>query len=76
LLANVVSIATEQSDKRSWRTLPDRIQMARLAAPPGNYTVTVEYYDRSGGLIERKTFPAMTLQAGEKRFLGYRMLGR
>jgi uncharacterized protein len=76
LLANVVSIVTEQADKRSWRTLPDRIEMARLAAPPGDYAVTVEYYDRSGGLIERKTFPAMTIKAGEKRLLGYRMLGR
>lgn len=73
---NIYSLATEQSDKRSWRTLPDRIQMARLAAPPGTYTVEVEYYDRAGGLIERKTFPEMTLKAGEKRFLGYRILAR
>jgi uncharacterized protein len=76
LLANVVAVATERSDNRSWRTLPDRILMARLAAPPGNYTVAVDYYDRAGKSIERKTFPAMTLKAGEKRFLGYRVLGR
>lgn len=76
LLANVAAVATEQSDKRSWRTLPDEIQMARLAAPPGIYTVAVEYYDAAGGLIERKTFPPVTLKAGEKRFLGYRILGR
>jgi hypothetical protein len=73
---NIYSLVSEQSDKRSWRTLPDRIQMARLAAPPGTYTVAVEYYDLSGGLIERKTFPPMTLKAGEKRFLGYRILAR
>jgi hypothetical protein len=71
---NVYSIVSEQSDKRSWRTLPDRIQMARLAAPPGSYTVAVDYYDRGGGLIERKTFPPIMLKAGEKRFLGYRIL--
>jgi uncharacterized protein len=76
LLANVAAVVTEQSDKRSWRTLPDEIQMARLAAPPGIYTVAVEYYDAAGGLIERKTFPAVTLKAGEKRFIGYRVLGR
>jgi hypothetical protein len=71
---NVYSLVSEQADKRSWRTLPGRIQMARLAAPPGSYTVSVDYYDRGGGLIERKTFPPITLTAGEKRFLGYRIL--
>ncbi|MBI3811573.1 MAG: hypothetical protein HY283_05140 [Nitrospirae bacterium] len=75
LLANVAAVATEQTDKRSWRTLPGQIQLARLAVPPGTYTVAVEYYDTTDGLIERKTFPAMTLKAGEKRFLGYRVLG-
>jgi hypothetical protein len=49
--------------------------MARLVVPPGMYTVAVEYYDHTNGLIERKTFPAMTLKAGEKRFLGYRVIG-
>jgi hypothetical protein len=73
---NIYSLASEHADKRSWRTLPDRIQIARLTAPPGKYSVAVEYYDRAGGLIERKTFPEMTLKAGEKRFLGYRILGR
>jgi hypothetical protein len=27
-------------------------------------------------LIERKAFPGTTLKAGEKRFVGYRILGR
>jgi len=73
---NIYSVVSEQSDKRSWRTLPGEIQMARLAVPPGTYTLAIEYYDSAGGLIERKTFPAMTLKAGEKRFVGYRILGR
>ena len=73
---NIYSLVSEHADKRSWRTLPGEIQMARLAVPPGKYSVAVEYYDRNGGLIERKTFPEITLKAGEKRFLGYRILGR
>ncbi|MBI3995916.1 MAG: hypothetical protein HY349_08075 [Nitrospirae bacterium] len=75
LASNIYAVATEQSDKRSWRTLPGQIQLARMVVPPGAYTVAVEYYDQTSGLIERKTFPAMTLKAGEKRFLGYRVLG-
>jgi hypothetical protein len=74
--SNIYSVFSEQADKRSWRTLPDRIQMARLVAPPGSYTVAVDYFDHAGALIERKTFPPMTLKAGEKRFLGYRILAR
>ena len=73
---NIYSLASEQSDKRSWRTLPGEIRMARMAVPPGTYTVAVEYYDAAGGVIERKTYPPVTLKAGEKRFLGYRILGR
>ena len=75
LATNVYNVATEQSDKRSWRTLPGQIQLARLVVPPGMYTIAVEYYDHTNGLIERKTFPSVTLKAGEKRFLGYRVLG-
>jgi hypothetical protein len=75
LVTNVYNVASEQSDKRSWRTLPGQIQMARMVVPPGTYTIAVEYYDHTNGLIERKTFPVVTLKAGEKRFLGYRVIG-
>jgi hypothetical protein len=71
---NVYSIASEQSDKRSWRTLPGQVRMARLAVPPGAYTVTVEYYSTTQSRIGRKEYPVV-LKAGEKRFLSQRMVG-
>lgn len=70
---NLYSVLSEQSDKRSWRTLPDEIRMARLVALPGIYTVAVEYYDHTGGLISRETFGPFELKAGEKKFLDYRI---
>ncbi|HEY4485577.1 MAG TPA: hypothetical protein VI702_04530, partial [Nitrospiria bacterium] len=73
---NVYSIVSEQSDKRSWRTLPDSIRMARIAAPPGTYTIAVEYYDESNGLILRKEIQSVVLKAGEKKFLTNRVIGR
>ncbi len=73
---NIYSLASEQSDKRSWRTLPGEIRMARLTAPPGTYTLAVEYYDSTGGFMARKSFPPMVLKAGEKKFLNHRILGR
>lgn len=73
---DLYSVASEQADKRSWRTLPGEIRMARLVALPGTYTVAAEYYDQAGGWVARKTFPPMTLKAGEKKFLGDRILRR
>jgi hypothetical protein len=71
---NVYSILSEQSDKRSWRTLPGQIRMVRLAAPPGSYTAAVEYYTRDQRFIARKTYE-VNLGAGEKKFLSHRILG-
>jgi hypothetical protein len=74
ILANVYSVASEQADKRSWRTLPGMIRMARLAVKPGKYTVSAEYYSFDQRVIGRKTFE-VTLKAGEKRFISNRMVG-
>ncbi|HIE65922.1 MAG: hypothetical protein ABGX83_04765 [Nitrospira sp.] len=71
---NIYSIVSEQSDKRSWRTLPGKIRMARLFVPPGPYTVSVDYYANAGGLIASKNYQVI-LKAGEKRFLSHRVLG-
>lgn len=71
---NVYSIVSEQSDKRSWRTLPGQIRMVRLPVSPGSYTVAVEYYTFDQRLITRKT-DEVAIQAGEKKFLSYRFLG-
>lgn len=73
-LTNVYSVATEQADKRSWRTLPGQFRMARLSAPEGSYTVAVEYYTFGQRMILRKTYE-VHLRSGEKKFLGHRILG-
>ncbi|MBS1189103.1 MAG: hypothetical protein H6R10_895 [Rhodocyclaceae bacterium] len=35
----VASVVTEQADERAWRTLPERISVARLTLPYGKHTV-------------------------------------
>ncbi len=72
---NLYSIVSEQSDKRSWRTLPGKIRMARLFVPPGSYTVSVSYYANEGELIASKEYQ-VAVNTGEKRFLSHRVLGR
>lgn len=71
---DIYSMASEKSDKRSWQTLPAQIRMTRLAAPPGLYTMVVEYYATNHRLITRKTFP-VSIKAGEKRFMSHRHVG-
>lgn len=67
-LAHALAIGTEESDKRSWRTMPDEIQIARLWVPPGSYQVRVRPVNRSGtpahGVVQ-----SVILQAGETRLL-------
>ncbi len=42
VLVNVVGAVMDNADTRSWRTLPDRIQVARLHLPPGEHTLVTE----------------------------------
>jgi len=73
---SLYSVAVEQADKRSWRTLPGMIRMARLTVPPGRYTVKAKYLDRGGSVVGRKDFVDISLKGGEKRFLSHYMTGR
>ena len=68
-LIRTAALATEESDKRSWRTLPDEIQLARLWVPAGEYEVQV----RALGVGTKPRGPALpphlVLREGETRFL-------
>jgi hypothetical protein len=48
LIAKVVTVATEQADDRSWRTLPERISVARAQLPHGRHAL--EFQTSSGNL--------------------------
>ena len=39
LVANVVAVTTEQADDRNWRTLPERISVARTSLPQGRHVI-------------------------------------
>ncbi|MBI5192217.1 MAG: hypothetical protein HZA08_02110 [Nitrospirae bacterium] len=74
VVANAAAFATEQADKRSWRTLPDEIQLARITAPPGTYDVHIKYIGKNGGVLSQKVIPNITIKTGEKKFLSNRIL--
>lgn len=69
LLTNVYSVATEQSDKRSWQTLPGKIRLARIPLPAGEWQGTIAYYSDQGQLIEERPLPLLTIEKGKKRFV-------
>lgn len=46
VLTNVATVVTEQADDRSWRTLPERISVARATLPQG--TQMIEFQTGSG----------------------------
>jgi uncharacterized protein len=59
LLTKGFAVASEESDKRSWRTLPDEIHLARTWVAPGAYRVGSA---TSGTGVPTKT---LSLRAGE-----------
>lgn len=68
-LTNVYSLATEQSDKRSWQTLPAKIRLTRVSLPPGEWEVRIAYYSDQGRLIEERPIPPLKVEKGKQQFL-------
>lgn len=57
LLVNIVGTFLENADTRTWRTLPDRLHMARATLPPGTTRVRLELLNAGGttiGTVERE----------------------
>ncbi len=74
ILAKWIAVASEEADKRSWRTLTDEIQLARLWMPPGEYDLRVQAVNRRGNQIGTASSRSLTLQQGEARFVVERVL--
>ena len=68
LLTKGFAVASEESDKRSWRTLPDEIHVARTWVSPGDYRVGTA---ASGTGVSTKT---LSLRAGETSIVIQRVM--
>jgi hypothetical protein len=68
LLTKGFAVASEESDKRSWRTLPDEIHLARTWVAPGSYRV--ETTGSTTGLSKS----TLSLRAGETAVLIQRVV--
>lgn len=70
LIAHGYAVASEEADKRSWRTLPDQIHLARRWVPPGHYDVKGTGFTGDGPPGSR----SRSLTAGQTVFLIQRVV--
>ena len=68
-VVRVAAIATERADTRSWLTLPANVQLARLALPPGSYTVTVDLLGAGGHVVATQEYPGVVISKKHKTYL-------
>lgn len=68
-LLRIFAIATEEADKRSWRTLPDEIHLARMWVEPGTYSVWLEPVDHHGNHEGHPVRHTVSLEPGRVYFL-------
>jgi hypothetical protein len=71
-LTNMLGVATENADTRTWSTLPDRILAARLELAPGTYSLDVGLHDAEGRLVQSSRLEPVEVRAGESRIVSVR----
>ncbi|MGZ8383982.1 MAG: hypothetical protein ACXWWE_08240, partial [Nitrospira sp.] len=69
LLAHGLAVASEEADKRSWRTLPDEIQISRLWVPAGEYESRIQTVTRTAGASRTVDTRPLVLRAGQTVFV-------
>lgn len=69
MIAHAMAVASEEADKRSWRTLPAEIQVSRLRVPPGTYRLSVQPVGRRWTVHEPASVRTVTLTEGRTTFV-------
>ncbi len=74
-IADLVGVATESADTRSWLTLPHEIHLAVLELPAGDYEAEVEVVAPHGATLARVPLGRVSVGAGGQQYLRYRYYG-
>ena len=69
LLVNIAGVATERADTRSWLTLPDEIQTARLNIPHGKHTLAIELLNDNNQIVSQKRIENIQIDKNKKLYL-------
>src|SRR2546427_4274055 len=73
-VAHMIAVASEEADKRSRATLPDRIFVGRLKVPPGTYDVELRHIGAYGGVVATQVLKDVTITERGKHFVSTRVL--
>jgi len=73
-MAHMIAIASEEADKRSWATLPDRIFVGRMKVPPGTYDVELRHIGTYGGVVATQVLKDITITEKGTHFVSARVL--
>jgi len=71
-LVDLVNVATERADTRSWETLPNQISLVRMPLPEGTHNVSLFFLDDDGIHLRTETLSDVKIEANGKTFLNYR----
>ena len=71
LLINIAGVATERADTRSWLTLPDEIQTARLNIPHGKHTLAIELLNDNNQIVAQKRIENIQIDKNKKLYLSF-----
>ena len=74
LLTKGLAVASEESDKRSWQTLPDEIHLARVWVPPGRYQVQNRFVGESHDSLQPEAMRTLFFRPGETAVLIQRVM--
>ena len=73
LAANIFGAVTESADTRSWLTLPEHVNLARISQPPGTYDLQVELLGRNGKKLSTQVIPGVEVLPGDWTFISRRV---
>jgi uncharacterized protein len=73
---SLVMSITEQADLRSWRTLPQNFQAAKVFLPEGQYPATLKLMSRSGQMIDSIDLGSVSVTRGKIELINVRSVGR
>jgi hypothetical protein len=74
-IADMVGVATESADTRSWLTLPREIHVAVVRVPSGEYETEVEVLAPHGVRLAAVPLGSVRVEEGSHHYLRYRFFG-
>jgi uncharacterized protein len=73
LFMTVTNMVTERADTRSWTTLPQEIEVARLRLPEGLHTVHIEMMNAARRVVD-SIDQTVTVKSGQRQLLAQRWI--